>query len=180
MAKRRLKPAVNPLNSDLINAAIAPVDETATPTSPQPDIQEEAPALEVHKEGPPKQRATAPRPLEAPPQKTRKSPPKLPTKSKPRDQKTLRVRFPDTEFEENEAFTKSLRALMGDSKVTESDITRALWSLVRRAEDSMGELSAKAPRMPRPANGDWMAKAEYDDAVARFLHLAIKKMGVGD
>lgn len=161
MAKRREKPVKNPLSTDLLAGAIAPVEESAAPPA---STTAEAPAPraagKAKRGGGKAATATARRPA--------------------RDQKTLRVRFPDTEFEENEALTKALRRLMGGSKVTESDITRALWSLARRAEEAMTELKAKAPKTSRPANGDWMSKAEYDDAVARFLHLAIKKMGVGD
>ena len=158
MAKRRKTPVENPISADLIAAAVSPVSEVVPPPARTPDSAEHA----------------------APKAKSVAKPANSELRRAPRSQKTLRVRFPDTEFAENESLTKALRRLRGGSKVTESDITRALWSLARRAEEAMTELKAKAPKTPRPANGDWISKAEYDDAVARFLHLAIKKMGVGD
>ena len=159
MAKRRERPTVNPLQEDLIAAAAAPVAPVQVPVSPL---------------------ATAP-PNAARATSTTKKPNKasqVGVARRERPTKTLRVRFPDTEFDENAELIKSLRKLMGGSKVTESDVTRALWSLARRAEEAMGEIKSKAPKTRRPANGDWISKAEYDDAVAHYLHLAIKRMGV--
>lgn len=158
MAKRRTSPPVNPLSVDLIAAAVAPVKQQEVIKNSGQDQLQEAHGFS---RTPKKEAVPIPRRL-------------------PRAQKTLRVRFPDTEFEDNAALTKQMRGLMGGSKVTESDITRALWSLTRQAEAAMKEIAAKAPKVTRPSNGDWLAKAEYDDAVAHFLHLALKKMSAQD
>ncbi len=165
MAKKRTKPPINPLSADLIAAAVAPIDLIEPPPSVQG--QPIAPAAKANRE------ATY--------QGPKKTLPKTTTPARTaRVQKTLRVRFPESEYGDNGSVTQAMRKMMGGSKVTESDITRAMWSLVRRAEESMKSLGGKAPQMDRPPNGDWMAKAEYDDAIAHFLHIAIKRMGVGD
>lgn len=161
MAKKRIKPPINPLSADLIAAAVNPVELL------EPQQLEPQQPLAPHK------KAVSQEPK-------KKQPDNVKTARSTRLQKTLRVRFPEIEYEDNEAVTESMREMMGGSKVTESEITRAMWSLVRRAEDSMRALGAKAPKMGRPSNGDWMAKAEYDDAIAHFLHIAIKRMGVGE
>ena len=160
MAKRREKPALNPLQEDLIAAAVAPVDQ-ATPVS-----------AGSTRGASPEKGGELKRPNST---FSKSASAGIPRRERPT--KTMRVRFPDTEFQENADVIKALRKLMGGSKVTESDVTRALWSLVRQAEETMDEMKGKAPKMRRPPNGDWVAKAEYDDAVAHFLHLAIKRLG---
>lgn len=87
----------------------------------------------------------------------------------------MKTRFGQSETEANAIFTGYLGEVMG-SKVTESHVTRALWSLARRAEQEIEDLAAQAPQIPRPAHGDRMGMAAYEDAIAEFLLQAMKRI----
>lgn len=158
MAKRRERPVENPLSADLIADAVAPVEALQRPAPP----------------------VTSPRRLEARARQRKSGEFRDTAQSSTTGSKNTSGSFPKYRLQRERGRYRSSSKTYGGSKVTESDITRALWSLVRRAESAMIGLKAKAPKMVRPANGDWVGKAEYDDEIARFLHLAIKKMGVGD
>lgn len=89
---------------------------------------------------------------------------------------TLRVRIPSSEYKQMAEATESIDRLTGRSALSESEITRALWSLLKHAEEHMAAIKTKAPRLVRPANANWMAKAAYEDDLAAFLLLAMKKI----
>lgn len=95
-----------------------------------------------------------------------------------RSQVTMKTRFGRTEAEANAIFAETLASVM-QSKVAESHITRALWSIARRAEEELTELKPHAPQMTRPSHGDRMGMAAYEDAIAEFLLQAIKKVPKG-
>ncbi len=88
--------------------------------------------------------------------------------------KPIKTKFSPLEAEANDEFTSSLRLMMG-SKVTESHITRALWSLARMAGEELDAIADKAPKMRRPSHGDKIGTADYEDAIAKFLLKALKR-----
>ena len=88
--------------------------------------------------------------------------------------KPIKTKFSPLEAEANDEFTRGLKMMMG-SKVTESHITRALWSLARMAGEELEAIADKAPRMKRPSHGDKIGTADYEDAIAKFILKALKR-----
>ncbi len=61
-------------------------------------------------------------------------------------------------------------------KVTPSQITRVLWSILADAEDAIRAEAKRAPKdMVVPSKGDHAGMALYEDAVAEFLSDALKR-----
>ena len=85
----------------------------------------------------------------------------------------IKARFPKEEAEEVDRFTRTLSSYL-NTTVKGSEITRALWRLTIRSGDGLADLASRTPKLDRPSNGDRLAMAEYEDAVAEFLLLAIK------
>lgn len=50
------------------------------------------------------------------------------------------------------------------SKVNYSQVTRALWSVLAGAEDSIRAESKRAPNLRVPSKGDHIGMAEYEEA----------------
>ncbi len=61
------------------------------------------------------------------------------------------------------------------SKVNYSQVTRALWSVLAGAEDAIRAESKRAPNLRVPSKGDHVGMAEYEDAIADFLAMALKR-----
>jgi len=100
---------------------------------------------------------------------------------------TMKTRFVEAEAKENAELARWLGKLVrrpGDrgarQVVTESHITRALWSLARRASDELEVLGSKAPKLKRPPHGDSIATAEFEDAIADFILAALKRTRRGE
>ena len=149
MAKRRSRPAVNPLLKDRVEAIVrqpepsqAPLDEDgrgrAVPDRPEPGT---APAA----------RRT--------------------TRGKAAVQ--IKARFSKREAEEVDRFTRTLSSYLRTT-VKGSEITRALWTLAIRSGDGLADLAGRAPKLERPSYGDRLAMAEYEDEIAKFLLAALK------
>lgn len=73
-----------------------------------------------------------------------------------------------------EAMTGVISDAFG-SKVTYSQISRALWAIVAGAEDSIRAGSRRAPNLAVPSKGNHIAMAEYEEALADFLTVALKR-----
>lgn len=177
MAKRRLQDAVNPLKRDLVSSIANPPPtkprEPEPVSAPEPEPQPvEQPQETVKHQAAGQGGGRVMPPVQAETASVRKQ--RTPTKWTSADTVTMKTRFIPGEAKENAELTEAL-GLMMDSKVSESHITRALWSLVRRAEDAMQENAGRAPQMSRPPHGDRLALGEYEDAIADFILLALKK-----
>ena len=68
----------------------------------------------------------------------------------------------------------SISAAFG-SQVTYSQITRALWALACGAQDTIRARRRRIPSITVPSRGDHAAMAEYEQALADFLEVAIKR-----
>ena len=163
MAKKREKPVENPINRNLIASL-------AQPPRPLEIVEDDAPRKAVE--------ASASAVPGAPPAvgKRRKSKENHRIKVREGGERKVavqRTRFNPNEIEENASFTRFMSELVG-SKVSESDITRALWSLARQSKDELRAIRSKAPRLARPAYADRLGSAAYEDAIAVFLHRALK------
>ena len=60
------------------------------------------------------------------------------------------------------------------SRVTYSQVTRALWALTCRAATAIPERAHPAPKLPVPSKGNHVAMAEFEQALADFLGVAIE------
>ncbi len=149
MAKRRERPASNPLLRDQVAAITAPVPTLVGTETPEPrrnHMQDSGNRVD------------------------------RPHRSLERGKATVHVktRFSQAEAEQVERFARTLSSYLR-STVKGSEVTRALWTLAIRAEDELAEIASKAPKMDRPSYGDRLGMAEYEDAIADFLLLALKE-----
>ncbi len=85
----------------------------------------------------------------------------------------VKARFTREEAEEIRRFARTLSSYL-QATVKGSEVTRALWTLALRSQDQLAQLAAGAPNLDRPSNGDRLAMAQYEDAIAEFLLLALK------
>lgn len=152
MAKRRDRPAVNPLLKDRVDAIVG--------------IPETVPAKPAG--------LTQGRGLSDPylPQQAGQGPPNRRTE-RGKAAVQIKARFSKREAEEVDRFTRTLSSYLRTT-VKGSEITRALWTLAVRSGDGLADLAGRAPRLERPSYGDRLAMAEYEDAIAEFLLAALK------
>lgn len=61
------------------------------------------------------------------------------------------------------------------SKVTYSQVSRAMWSILAGAEEAVRAGARRAPRLQVPSKGDHLGMAEYEQALADFLATALKR-----
>lgn len=183
MAKRREKPAQNPLRRDLVSSIAGP--------APQPQdsgggvaVADPPPALPILPVPGPEEQIEPETSLvsERKPRRRRD-----PSKTWEKSTKTMKTRFVPAEADQNAEFTALLSSRVrprgsdvSKQTVTESHITRALWSLARRAGDNLDEMDVKVPKLHRPPHGDKFAMAEFEDALADFLLAAFKKLRRGE
>ena len=169
MPKRRERITVNPLKRDLLDS-ISVARDVHQPAQAVSD-QSSVPVMETPSEGQGAATATDPPLFEG-----QALPRARPLRG--RQTVTMNTRFAAAEAADNTRVVSQLRAIVGKdgSKLTDSHVTRAIWSLVRRAEDEFSGLAAKAPKLRRPAHGDHMALAEYEDDLADFILSALKRL----
>lgn len=80
------------------------------------------------------------------------------------------------EAEQIEEMTRVISQAFG-SKVTYSQISRSLWAVVANAEEAIlaGGRGHNREKLSVPSKGDHLAMAEYEQALADFLALALKR-----
>lgn len=149
MAKRRDRPATNPLHKDRVAAIAKPAERHAPVEAAVPKANTEPEAARQEQ-----------RPHRA--------------RDRGRAIVHVKTRFSQAEAERVERFARTISSYLR-STVKGSEVTRALWTLALRAEDELAEIASKAPKMDRPSYGDRLGMAEYEDAIADFLLLALKE-----
>lgn len=85
-----------------------------------------------------------------------------------------KVMFTQDEADRNEETTQIIRQAFG-SKVTYSQITRAIWTVLASAEDTISARTRRGPRLSVPSKGDHIAMAEYEQALADFLAETLRR-----
>jgi hypothetical protein len=73
-----------------------------------------------------------------------------------------------------EETTDAISSAFG-SKVTYSQVSRAMWSILAGAEEAVRAGARRAPRLQVPSKGDHLGMAEYEQALADFLATALKR-----
>lgn len=89
---------------------------------------------------------------------------------------TRKTRFTPSEAEANEVTLALLRRLT-DSRLSESAVTRVLWSLLREAETELKQIARKGVALRRPANGPSIEMAAYERDLGRLFLAALKSLG---
>jgi hypothetical protein len=82
--------------------------------------------------------------------------------------------FTEDEAERNALTTSIVTAAFG-SRVSYSQVTRAMWSILAGAENAVRANARRAPRVSVPSTGDHLAMVEYEEAIAEFLLTALKR-----
>lgn len=149
MAKRRDRPATNPLHKDRVAAIAKPMERQPTIEAADPKPSREL--IPVKQE-----------------QRSHRA------RDKGKAIVHVKTRFSQAEAEQVERFARTISSYLR-STVKGSEVTRALWTLAIRAEDELASIASKAPKMDRPSYGDRLGMAEYEDAIADFLLLALKQ-----
>ncbi len=90
--------------------------------------------------------------------------------------KPKKVLFTVLEQAENDSVVRQLGAAIGTDTLGWSHVNRALWSLLRRAQDHIGERRSLAPKLTRPSNGNPIEMARFEDALSEYLLALFKDM----
>lgn len=154
---------IDPVRSRLAAAAAAPVaiqERPAPPPAPAKVEQEEEPEDRGQWGG----RA----PVERSPRKTRPQvrPGALTVNRK--------IMVTAQEAQRIEETTAVITGAFG-SKVTYSQVSRALWSILAGSEEEIRAGARRAPKLQVPSKGDHIGMAEYEEALADFLLTALKR-----
>jgi len=88
--------------------------------------------------------------------------------------KPKKVLFTREEQEENDLLVSKIAKMTGADTLGWSHVSRAMWSLLRRAEDQVDKHMATAPQLTRPSNGDPIGLAQFEDSLANFLLTLLK------
>ena len=83
--------------------------------------------------------------------------------------KPKKVLFTVAEQKENDAVIRRLADATGAETLGWSHVNRALWSLLRRAQDLIEQRRPAAPRLARPSNGNPIELARFEDLLAQYL-----------
>lgn len=83
--------------------------------------------------------------------------------------KPKKVLFTVAEQKENDAVIRRLAEATGAETLGWSHVNRALWSLLRRAQDLIDQRRPATPRLARPSNGNPMELARFEDLLAQYL-----------
>lgn len=83
--------------------------------------------------------------------------------------KPKKVLFTVAEQKENDAVMRELAEAIGAQTLGWSHVNRALWSLLRRAQDQIETRRSSAPHLMRPSNGNPIELAKFEDDLAQYL-----------
>ena len=90
--------------------------------------------------------------------------------------KSKKVLFTALEQRENDSVVKRLGEEIASDTLGWSHVNRAMWSLLRRTQDQIGQRSSLAPKLVRPSNGNPIEMARFEDALAQYLLALFKDM----
>lgn len=165
MAKRRERPATNPLLKDRVAAIVAPREpdtnsavEHTSPTEPAAAENARQPAAEAEGSAEEGERS----PIGPVPRRKRET------------KVQIKARVSKSEAEEMERLTRTLSSYLG-AKVNGSHVTRALWTLAIRSQEEFAAVIDRRSPLERPSNGDPLGMAQFEDAIADLLSRAIRR-----
>ncbi len=158
---------VDPVRSRLAAAVASPAPKQQKPIDPEPsdpEVGDESPprsVVEAPKSSPPVSRPVLPR------QERRRPEPRS---------LTVPRKFMLTP-EEAERMDQTIYAISQafGSRVTYSQVSRALWAILAGAEDALAGNPRRGQPLRVPSRGDPLAMAEYEEAIVDYLQLALKR-----
>ena len=157
--------SIDPVRSRLAGAVAAPVPKReAEPAKPEPAVvQKRPPVAPKTQNGHAVQISES---IEVP----RRKP-----VSKPKAM-TVNRKFLVTP-QEAEQMEETLRVISSafGSKVTYSQVSRAMWTILAGVDEGLRAAGRRAPQRSVPSTGDALGMAEYEEAVADFLGKALKR-----
>jgi len=162
---------IDPVRSRLAAMAAAPQASPPPRSEPSPAVHETVPA-EDHEDDP-ETRAVGEgrRPTLREPRRGSRPYPRGASRIMSVNRKIM---VSESEAERMEETIAAISAAFG-SKVNYSQVTRAVWSILAGAEDAIRAESKRAPNLRVPSKGDHIGMAEYEEAVADFLAMALKR-----
>ncbi len=86
-----------------------------------------------------------------------------------------KVMFTQDEADRNEEITRIIRRGFG-SKVTYSQVTRAIWTVLASVEDAINDRTRRGGRLNVPSKGDHIAMAEYEQALSDYLAETLRRV----
>jgi len=108
------------------------------------------------------------------PEEVTRNPTKLAPRRKRETKVQIKTRVSQSEAEEMERLTRTLSSYLG-AKVNASQVTRALWTLAICSQEEFAAVIDRRDRLERPSTGDPLGMAQFEDAVADLLLLAMKR-----
>ena len=90
--------------------------------------------------------------------------------------KPKKVLFTVAEQRENDAVIRLIGDAIGAPTLGWSHVNRALWSLLRRAQDLVAERRPQAPQLARPSNGNPIELARFEDILSQYLLAVFKDL----
>ena len=171
MPKRVIeKEPVNPVRSRLAGLAAAPVELPKVTQEPTPRSHDEAPPPTplAPEPSPPEQPPVEARPVKARPQRSRQAPRRAKAVAHPDGpMRNRKFMVTDQEAERMDETLKALSSAFG-GKIHQSQVSRAMWSILGDLEERIARRGKGAPRA-LPSTGDAEGQAEYEAAVHEFL-----------
>jgi hypothetical protein len=88
--------------------------------------------------------------------------------------KPKKVLFTVAEQKENDLVVLKIGETIGADTLGWSHINRAMWSLLRAAQDQIEKHQRQAPKLIRPSNGNPIELAKFEDSLAEYLLMLFK------
>ncbi len=107
--------------------------------------------------------------------RTRRNKPEIKSFVKPKSMSVNRkFMVTPSEAEQIARSVRSISEAFG-SKVTYSQISRAMWTILNDIDDGLRAASRRSTRHSLPSTGDALGMAEYEEAVTDFIVAALKR-----
>jgi hypothetical protein len=88
--------------------------------------------------------------------------------------KPKKVLFTVAEQKENDLVVQMIGETIGAETLGWSHINRAMWSLLRHAQDQIEKHRRQAPKLVRPSNGNPIELAKFEDSLSEYLLMLFK------
>ena len=176
---REAEPAASPPPERPVDPPpAAPQAVAPPPREEEPAAAEPAPAASTQPAPPPPQRQIPLQGVDPPPR--RRTPRQQPAENADAGwRKGMKTRFTREETEANAEVLDLIKSVT-QANISEAQVTRALWSLLRRADETIEQTRSRAPSLRRPSNGDSVAMAAFEDQIADYLHTVVRATKRGD
>ena len=87
-----------------------------------------------------------------------------------------KVLFTVAEQQENNRVVQQIGEAIGSDTLAWSHINRAMWVIIRRAQDKIEQRKKHTPKLIRPSNGNPIELAKFEDSLADYLLTIFKEV----